>query len=77
MNSGKLFYEIVLKEALDARWAGWFEGSRLENTACGNTLISGEIPDQAALHGVLEKVRDLNLSLVSVQVQDLPHKGNE
>jgi len=77
MSQYRFFFEIVLKETLDERWAEWFEGARLEIRAEGGTLICGEFPDQAALHGVLERVRDLNLSLVSVRVQDLSLKGND
>ncbi len=74
MSQSKYTYEILLEETLDPRWTGWFDGSRLEETSRG-TLIRGEIPDRPALHGILERIRDLNLSLVSVQVQDISPKG--
>ncbi len=76
MDPTKYTYEILLKETLDARFADWFEGACLEETDQG-TLLRGEIPDRPALHGILERIRDLNLRLVSVQVQDLPSKGKE
>ena len=59
-------YEIRLKGRLDARWAAWFDGLSLTHEADGTTLIHGPVVDQAALHGVLQKVRDLALPLVSV-----------
>jgi hypothetical protein len=59
-------YEIRLKGHLEARWAAWFEGLRLTRERDGTTLLSGPVVDQAALHGLLRKVRDLGLPLVSV-----------
>lgn len=59
-------YEITIKGYLDSRWEDWFGGFSIRNTADGNTLLSGSLPDQSALHGLLEKVRDLNLILISV-----------
>jgi hypothetical protein len=63
-------YEIRLKGHLDSRWAAWFDGLSLSNENDGTTIIGGPVVDQAALHGLLQKVRDLGLPLVSVtQVQ--------
>ena len=63
-------YEIRLRGHLDSRWAAWFEGLNLTNESDGTTIIHGPVVDQAALHGLLQKVRDLGLPLVSVtQVQ--------
>ena len=63
-------YEIRLKGHLDSRWAAWFDGLSLTNSSDGTTIICGPVVDQAALHGLLQKVRDLGLPLVSVtQVQ--------
>ena len=59
-------YEIRLKGHLDDRWAEWFEGLTITLEEDGNTLLIGPIADQAALHGLLKKVRDLGMSLVSV-----------
>lgn len=59
-------YEIRLAGHLDAHWAAWFDGLTVSREADGTTVISGPIVDQAALHGLLQRVRDLGLPLVSV-----------
>jgi hypothetical protein len=67
-NPGR--YEIRLKGHLDSRWAAWFDGLSLTNESNGTTLLCGPVVDQAALHGLLQKVRDIGLPLVSVtQIQ--------
>jgi hypothetical protein len=63
-NPGR--YEIRLRGHLDSRWAAWFDGLGLTNENDGTTTICGPVADQAALHGLLQKVRDLGLPLVSV-----------
>jgi len=65
-------YEIKVQGHLDSLWAQWFEGMTLTNIENGEsglacTLISGPVADQAALHGLLIKIRDLNLTLISVR----------
>ena len=59
-------YEIRLRGHLDSRWAAWFDGLSMSNENEGPTIIGGPIADQAALHGLLQKVRDLGLPLVLV-----------
>ena len=59
-------YEIRLKGHLASRWAAWFDGLSLTNESNGITLIHGLVADQAALHGLLQKVRDVGLPLISV-----------
>ena len=59
-------YEIRLKGHLDDRWSDWFEGLTITLEEGGNTHLTGLVVDQAALHGLLKKVRDLGLSLLSV-----------
>jgi len=59
-------YEIRLKGHLEARWAAWFDGLSLTHQGDGSTVIGGRVADQAALHGLLQKVRDVGLPLISV-----------
>ena len=59
-------YEIRLKGHLASRWATWFDGLSLTNETDGTTIIHGLVVDQAALHGLLRKVRDVGLPLISV-----------
>ena len=72
-------YEIRVKGILDRRWTAWFEG--LQVTGDGEeTVIAGPVADQAALHGLLAKVRDLGLVLISVRHLDPdrpPIKGTD
>ena len=59
-------YEIRLKGHLADRWAGWFGGLTITLEENGDTLLTGPVVDQAALHGLLKKVRDLGMPLISV-----------
>jgi len=59
-------YEIRLKGHLDDKWADWFEGLTITREDNGETRLTGPVVDQAALHGLLRKVRDLGLPLISV-----------
>jgi hypothetical protein len=59
-------YEIRLKGHLDSRWAAWFDGLSLSHNSDGTTVIHGFVADQAALHGLLQKVRDIGVPLISV-----------
>ena len=70
-------YEIRLKGRLDDRWAAWFDGLSLTHESAGTTLIYGPVVDQAALHGLLTKVRDLGLPLISVTRLTTPRKELE
>ena len=60
------FYQIRVGGHLDSGWSEWFEGLHLTHEANGETVLSGPIVDEAALHGVLAKVRDLGLPLLAV-----------
>jgi hypothetical protein len=59
-------YEIRVKGHLDQRWSEWFGGMTITNVEDGDTIISGSLLDQAALHSLLVKVYNLNLTLISV-----------
>ena len=61
-----LVYQIRIKGHLGREWADWFEGLTLTTLDNGETLLTGPVVDQAALHGVLRKVRDLGIPLLSV-----------
>ena len=63
-------YEIRIKGHLDDKWADWFDGLTITRADNGETLLHGTVIDQAALHGVLRKVRDLGLPLLSVMQVD-------
>jgi len=63
---GAGLYEIRLKGHLDDRWSDRFEGLAITLEENGNTLLTGPVIDQAALHGLLKKVRDLGIALISV-----------
>jgi len=66
-------YEIRLKGHLDNRWATWFDGLTLTTNSDGTTTIHGIVVDQSALHGLLQKVRDIGLPLISVtRVEPMP-----
>jgi hypothetical protein len=60
------FYQITVKGHLDNRWANWFEGLTITLEDNGEMLLTGPVADQAALHGLLRKVRDLGMPLLSV-----------
>lgn len=64
-------YQITVKESLDDTWSAWFDGLTVTPAVGGGTLLAGEVRDQAALHGLLAKIRDLGLTLVMV-ASDLP-----
>jgi hypothetical protein len=63
-------YEIRVNGVLDSGWSAWFDGLRVTSDEHGHTSIAGPVPDQAALHGLLAKVRDLGLELLEVRRTD-------
>ena len=72
MNDARsLQYDVRVKGQLDARWTAWFDGLSLTNESDGTTTIRGPVVDQAALHGLLQKLRDIGIPLVSVTQVDL------
>ncbi len=61
-----MVYQIRIKGHLRPQWADWFEGLTITLEEDGDTLLTGQVIDQAALHGLLKKVRDLAMPLISV-----------
>ncbi len=61
-----LYYQITVNEMLDASWSAWFDGLTITHNADGNTLITGPVRDQTALYGLIDKARDLGLTLITV-----------
>lgn len=70
--SQPIHYAIHIKEHIPSRWSIWFEGLTIANLEDGGSILSGPVADQSALHGLLAKVRDLNLTLISVTRIDPP-----
>ncbi len=64
-------YKIQIKGHMDSKWADWFDDLQIIHEKDGTTTIYGPIPDQAALHSILRKIRDLNLQLISVKQVEL------
>lgn len=76
-TSSSPIYQVRFKGQLDTQWTGWFEGLTVTADDNGNTLLSGEIIDQAALFGLLKKIRNLGLPLLSVnQVKPIQGDAN-
>jgi hypothetical protein len=65
-TTGDQYYEIRISGQLDSHWSAWFEGLTLTPLENGETIMAGPVQDQAALHGILAKIRDLDLHLLSV-----------
>jgi hypothetical protein len=69
-------YQIRIKGQLDSQWTDWFEGMTITLEENGDTLLTGPVVDQGALHGLLKKVRDLGMPLVSVSLVE-PGKADQ
>jgi hypothetical protein len=71
-------YEIIVEGHLErGRWSRWFEGMDVAPTEGGNTMISGPVADQSALHGLLARIRDLGLPLVALQRLEADAQSHE
>ena len=70
-------YEIRLQGHLATRWAAWFDGMSLTHESDGTTILAGPVVDQAALYGLLSKVRDLGLPLIAVTQVDPRDKNTQ
>ncbi len=71
------WYEIRVEGELPSDWSSWFEGLDIQRTPSGDSILSGYLADQAALHGVLARVRDLNLKLISLSRRSPEHATGE
>ena len=69
-NASEIF-EIRIKGHLDAKWSEWFYGMTITQERDGATTLYGQLPDQTVLHSVLDRIRDMNLPLVSVNQVEL------
>lgn len=70
-------YQIKIRQTLDSTWDEWFAPLEIHLEPDGATLLKGELPDQTALHSVLNKIRNLNLELLAVAVTGTPENHNE
>ena len=70
-HNDPVIYQIRIRGVLDAGWSDWFDGLSVYPQAGGDTLLAGPVRDQSALHGLLAKIRDLGLTLLSVQRMDV------
>jgi hypothetical protein len=69
-------YRIRVKGVLDANWSDWFDGFAITPLDCGDTVLAGHVVDQSALHGVLNKIRDIGLPLLSLNRVDADSSSN-
>jgi hypothetical protein len=65
-------YQILVRGLVDAHWSGWFDELTIAHDPAGNTMLAGRLLDQAALYGVISRIRDLGLTLLSVQQLPIP-----
>ena len=69
-------YQIRVRGRLDDRWSDWLGGLAIQRQEDGTTLLVGQVVDQAALHGVIARIRDLGLPLLSLKLCVKPHGGS-
>ena len=72
-----MLYQIRIKESLSPEWMAWFDPLTMEHQPDGETVLYGALPDQAALHGVLIRIRNLGLTLVALSSTELAPLGVE
>ena len=72
-----MIYQIRIKGHLSMQWADWFDGLTVALETDGNTLLSGVVQDQSALHGILKKIRDLSMPLLSVNSVVTPEERTD
>lgn len=76
-NERPVVYQIRIRGHLGQQWLAWFEGLTITLEEDGNTLLTGPLADQAALHGLLKKVRDLGIPLLSIHSVEPTRKNNQ
>ncbi len=76
-RNGPVIYEIRVRGVLDEGWSSWLGGMTIVPQASGDTLLRGPIRDQAALHGLIVKIRDMGLPLLSVNHADAQPVGED
>jgi hypothetical protein len=76
-NEGGSIYQIKIKGYLDLHWADWLGGLEISHDVQGNSLLTGMLPDQSALHGILVQIRDLGMPLISLSSQPGTVEGKE
>lgn len=69
LDNAQAVYQIRVRGVLDEQWSDWLAGLTITAQADGSTLLVGPVRDQAALHGLLNKIRDMGLPLLSVELQ--------
>jgi hypothetical protein len=67
--------EIRVKEQMDERWADWLGGLTIQHVGSGETILTGSVPDQAALYGLMTRLRNLGVTLISVNSQEFLQQG--
>lgn len=72
-----VIYEIRVKGILDERWSDWLDGMTIIPQPCGETLLIGSVRDQAALHGLIVKIRNMGLPLLSINPAEVDSPGKE
>jgi len=72
-----LHYQITVKEHLDDSWSTWFDGLTITHDADGMSMLAGAVRDQSALYGLIDKARDLGLTLVAVGQSAPPDRADE
>jgi hypothetical protein len=78
--SDRIYCQIRVKRHLSEEWAAWFDELEIDNRPDGEAVLAGPLPDQAALYGVLNRMRDLGLALIALECVDAaldgsPHQG--
>jgi len=69
-------YELRIGGHLDQRWTAWFDGMTLTHEHDGTTTLRGDVHDQAALHGLIAKIRDIGVTLISITAINAPTRGS-